>query len=66
MQPTPEARDKEIEEIEAEIKALEIKGANMVSTINRLQDMLKKMEDRVNCKHHLIAELKLEGDRIAE
>jgi len=61
-----ETKDQEIAEIEAEIKALEIKGANLVSTINRLQDMLRKMEARVNCKHSLIAELRLEGDRIAE
>jgi FtsZ-binding cell division protein ZapB len=63
MIPCKEAKERQIEALESEIEHLTQEAFDIQEQIEALNGRLIQMREDVDCKHHLISELKLEGDR---
>lgn len=64
MQPTQDARQRQIAQLESEIELLTQDAIDIQDRIEELNGQLVQLREDVDCKYHLISELKLEGDRL--
>jgi len=64
MQPTAESRQRQIAQLESEIDLLTQDAIDIQDQIEELNGQLVQLREDVDCKYHLISELKLEGDRL--
>lgn len=66
MQPTPEARARKIEQLKSENEQIAEEALGLQEKVAELNQQILELKQDSEVNDYLLAELRLEGDRIAE